>query len=62
MKVYILETYSSDGYDEWGRHSEVYSSKDAALLSALKQEKDFYKMEGDCGETFRYNIYERDLK
>ena len=62
MKVYILETYSSDGYDEWGRHSEVYSSKDAALLSALEQEKEFYEDEEYCGDTFHYNIYERDLK
>ena len=52
MKVYILETYSSDGYDEWGRHSDVYSSKDAALLSALEQEKEFYEDEEDCGFTF----------
>lgn len=62
MKVYILETYSSDGYDERFRHSDVYSSKDAALLSALEQEKEFYEDEEDCGFTFHYNIYERDLK
>lgn len=62
MKVYILETYSSDGYDEGWRHSDVYSSKDAALLSALEQEKEFYEDEWYCGFTFHYNIYERDLK
>lgn len=61
MKVWLCETYETDGYDSWGEHVTVWHRKEDAEQHGAAVAKDISAADY-AGYVGRFNVWEAEVQ